>query len=152
VEGDGNNLKAEANIARLLGAWRRRGRPVFHVRHQSTFPFAIPAGPSGHDFKSEVAPIAGGAVIPKQTNSAFIGADLQERLRQQDDATLVIAGVITNNSVEAMVAMAGNLGFETYLVEDACFTFGRSDFRGHKRSVDAARAMSLANMAGEYCP
>jgi nicotinamidase-related amidase len=69
-------------------------------------------------------------VIPKQTNSAFIGTDLQERLRRQDNATLVIAGVITNNSVEATVRMADNLGFETYLVEDACFTLAVAIFEG----------------------
>jgi hypothetical protein len=47
--------------------------------------------------------------------------------------------------------MAGNLGFDTYLVEDATFTFGRKDWRGTWRTADEVHAMSLANLDGEYC-
>jgi nicotinamidase-related amidase len=64
---------------------------------------------------------------------------------------LVIVGVSTNNSVEATARMAGNLGFETYVVSDACFTFARRDFHGRLRTADEVHAMSLANLAGEYC-
>ena len=46
---------------------------------------------------------------------------------------------------------AGNLGFDTYLVEDATFTFGRKDWRGTWRTADEVHAMSLANLDGEYC-
>jgi len=62
-----------------------------------------------------------------------------------------VGGVITNNSVEATVRMAGNLGFKTYLVEDATFTFGRHDWTGQFRSAAEVHAMSLANLDGEYC-
>lgn len=47
--------------------------------------------------------------------------------------------------------MADNLGFETQLVADACFTFGRKDWNGVMRSADEVHAMSLANLDGEYC-
>jgi nicotinamidase-related amidase len=90
-------------------------------------------------------------VIGKQTNSAFIGTDLEARLRGAGIGALVVAGVVTNNCVEATVRMAGNLGFETYLVEDATFTFGRTDWHGVFRGADEVHAMSLANLDGEYC-
>ena len=96
-------------------------------------------------------PLPGESVIAKQTNSAFIGTDLEARLRAQDIRHLVVAGVITNNSVEATVRMAGNLGFNVQLVEDACFTYARRDYRGHLRSAEEVHAMSLANLDGEYC-
>jgi len=67
-------------------------------------------------------------VVPKTTNSAFIGTDLEAYLRRIAVHRLVVVGVATNNSVEATVRMAGNLGFDTYLVEDCCFTFARRDF------------------------
>ena len=47
--------------------------------------------------------------------------------------------------------MAGNLGFATWLVEDAVFTFGRNDWNGVDRSAEEVHAMSLANLHGEYC-
>ena len=87
----------------------------------------------------------------KRTNSAFIGTDLESRLRKAKQTLLVVAGVITNNSVEATVRMAGNLGFHTLLVEDATFTFGRKDWHGNWRNADEVHAMSLANLDGEYC-
>ncbi len=95
-----------------------------------------------------MTPLAGETVIDKQTNNAFIGTDLETRLHRE---ALVVAGVITNNSIEATVRMAGNLGIPTWLVEDACFTFGRKDWNGTFRSAQEVHAMSLANLAGEYC-
>ena len=47
--------------------------------------------------------------------------------------------------------MAGNLGFDTYLVADGCFTFGRADWNGTPRSAEDVHAMSLANLSGAYC-
>jgi nicotinamidase-related amidase len=152
AEGPRNNPNAEANIARLLAAWRQDGRPVIHIRHDSTFPqSSYRPGQRGNDFKDVVRPEPGETVMAKQTNSAFIGTDLERHLREAGVGALLIAGAITNNSVEATVRMAGNLGFDTCLVEDACFTFARRDFRGRLRGADEVHAMSLANLAGEYC-
>ena len=47
--------------------------------------------------------------------------------------------------------MAGNLGFDTWLVEDATFTFGRRDWHGLWRTAEEVHAMSVANLDGEYC-
>jgi nicotinamidase-related amidase len=150
--GTRNNPSAEALIGRLLGRWRRRGWPVWHVRHDSTSPTShYRPGQPGNDFKPEVAPLAGEPVIGKCTNSAFIGTVLGARLRTGGHQALVVVGVITNNSVEATVRMAGNLGLATYLVADGCFTFGRSDWHGTPRSAEEVHAMSLANLDGEYC-
>jgi nicotinamidase-related amidase len=150
--GERNNPNAERQVGRLLTHWRAQGWPVWHVRHDSTDSTShYRPGQPGHEFKPETAPIAGESVIPKQTNSAFIGTDLEERLRANGLHTLVVAGAITNNSVEATVRMAGNLGFQTWLVADGCFTFARSDWNGSPRSAEDVHAMSLANLDTEYC-
>ncbi|HEY0940347.1 MAG TPA: cysteine hydrolase family protein [Steroidobacter sp.] len=152
AEGPRNNPDAEQNIGRLLAAWRRHHRPIIHIRHDSTFPTsAYRPGQPGNEFKDEVAPQAGELVIPKRTNSAFIGTNLESHLRASGIETLVITGVSTNNSVEATVRMAGNLGFATYLVADACFTFARRDFHGRLRTAEEVHSMSLANLHDEYC-
>jgi nicotinamidase-related amidase len=147
-----NNPQAEANIARLLEAWRATKRPVIHIRHDSPEPHSTyRPGQIGHQFKDVALPHEGEPVIGKHKTNAFIGTELENRLRSAGHATLIIAGVITNNSVEATVRMAGDLGFETYLVADACFTFARKDWDGRLRSAEEVHAMSLANLSGEYC-
>ena len=150
--GQRNNLDAERNMAALLLAWRTSERPVYHIRHDSTEPAShYRPGQPGHEFKPEVQPLPGETVIAKRTNSAFIGTGLEARLRAARQTVLVIAGVITNKSVEATVRMAGNLGFNTFLVEDGCFTFAREDWAGKPWSAAEVHAMSLANLDGEYC-
>ena len=139
-------------MAALLHAWRSSQRPVYHVRHDSTEPAShYRPGQPGNEFKPEVRPLSGETVIAKRTNSAFIGTDLEARLRAAGQSVLVVVGVITNNSVETTVRMAGNLGFETFLVEDGCFTFARKDWTGKLRPAAEVHAMSLANLDGEYC-
>jgi nicotinamidase-related amidase len=152
TEGPRNNPDAEDNVASLLRHWRETGRPIIHIRHDSREPkSAYRPGQPGNDFKPEAMPLPGETVIAKQTNSAFISTDLEAQLRARGVRDLVVAGVITNNSVEATVRMAGNLGFTVHLAEDACFTYARRDYRGHLRSAEEVHAMSLANLDGEYC-
>lgn len=150
--GPRNNPDAEDNMAAILAAWRHSGRKVFHVKHESVEPGSTyRPGYPGCDFKPCVAPAPGEAVVVKHVHSAFVGTGLEQTLRAAGAACLVVCGVITNNSVEATVRMAGNLDFETYLVEDAAFTFARPDYAGRLRSAAEVHAMSLANLAGEYC-
>ena len=147
-----NNPDAERTVARLLAHWRARGWPVWHVRHDSTEAAShYRPGQPLHAFKREAEPYPGEPVIAKRVNSAFIGTDLEQHLREAGHESLVVAGVITNNSVEATVRMAGNLGFQTWLVADACFTFGRKDWNGDFRTAEEVHALSLANLDGEYC-
>ena len=150
--GDRNNLGAEQNITDLLQAWRQRQAPIFHIRHDSNEPnSAYRPGQVGNDFKDFAAPHPGEPVIAKQTNSAFVGTALEATLKAAGHTSLVVCGVITNNSVEATVRTAGNLGFQTFLVEDGCYTFARKDWQGRLRSAEEVHAMSLANLDGEYC-
>lgn len=146
-----NNPQAEENIGHLLAAWRRTRRPVIHVRHLSREPeSSYRPRQEGCEFKEVVLPLAGEMVITKHTNSAFIGTELEDVLRQRNIGTLVICGVITNNSVETTARMAGNLGYQTYVVSDATATFDKVDFDGQLRSAEEVHALSLANLQGEY--
>ena len=122
------------------------------MRHDSTEARShYRPGQKLHAFKPEALPLAGEIVMAKTTNSAFIGTGLEQMLRQAGHSALVIAGVSTSNSVESTIRMVGNLGFDTWLVEDACFTFARRDWNGALRNAEEVHAMSLANLDGEYC-
>lgn len=147
-----NNPDAEDKVAELLDRWRIQGSPVIHIRHDSKEANShYRPGQKGYQFKPEAMPLEGEIVISKTTNSAFVGTELDSLLKAGNHDSLVITGVITNNSIEATVRHAGNLGYSVYLVEDACFTFGKKDWNGIFRSADEVHAMSLANLDGEYC-
>ena len=146
-----NNPQAEAVAARLLAAWRESGRPVIHAQHLSREPQSpYRPGQPGVEFKPALRPHRGEFVVQKATNSAFVDTGLEALLRQQGIDTLVVAGVITNNSVEATVRTAGNLGYRTYLVADATATVDKRDLTGRLWFAEEVQALSLANIHGEY--
>jgi nicotinamidase-related amidase len=64
---------------------------------------------------------------------------------------LVIVGFFTNMCVETTTRMAGNLGFDTYLVHDACATTNRVGLDGTDRDPELVHDMTIANLHGEFC-
>ena len=146
-----NNVNAEHKIASLLKIWRKHTLPIVHVQHCSKN-VESPYYPNqaGHDFKDEVQPLEGEVVIQKEETSAFIKTDLESHLHANNYDTLVITGVITNNSVEATARMAGNLGFKTVVVSDATATFEKKDLQGKLHPAKTIHSISLANLQGEY--
>lgn len=151
IWGRRNNPLAEANIVRLLEAWRDQQWPIIHVQHQSRFAGSPlhPANP-GYALKAQVRPLPGETLITKQVNSAFIGTSLETLLRQRHITTLVVTGLTTNHCVETTVRMAGNLGFLTYLVSDATATFDRMGPDGRLHRAEDIHTISLTSIHGEF--
>jgi hypothetical protein len=48
----------------------------------------------------------------------------------------------------ATARIAGNLGFDTYVVSDAAATFDKVDLIGNLRTAEEIRTLSLANLRG----
>ncbi|MEP7452955.1 cysteine hydrolase family protein [Phyllobacterium sp. SB3] len=143
--------EAEARIAELLSAWRERRLPVVHIRHDSTDPVSpYRPGTDGNDFKQEVAPQIGEPVVDKRTNSAFIGTDLMDVLDELQVRSLVVTGVLLENSVDATVRMAAGLGFEVIIPEDAVASIDREDYRGKRWAAEDVHALALSVLEGEY--
>jgi len=146
-----NNPGAEDRIAQLLAAWRAAGQPVVCVRHISRSPDSVFApGQPGATFQERFLPLAHEHVVEKNVPDAFVNSGLERWLHARGIRQLVIAGVSTNNSVEASARSAGNLGFDTVVVADACFTFDQRDFGGTLRSAEEVHLMALANLQGDY--
>ncbi|PYE87421.1 cysteine hydrolase family protein [Phyllobacterium leguminum] len=142
---------AEAAIAQLLAAWRERRLPVIHIRHDSTDPDSpYRPGTSGNEFKAEVAPQPGEPVVDKRTNNAFIGTDLMDVLDELQIGSLVVTGVLLENSVDATVRMAANLGFEVTIAEDAVASVNRTDHNGKTWAAEDVHALTLSILDGEY--
>jgi nicotinamidase-related amidase len=149
--GPRNNPGAEDNIARLIERWRAEGLPLIHVRHDSAEPGSPYApGSPAHRFKACATPLEGERVVSKSANSAFIRPDLDAALDEIGATTLVICGVLTSNSVEATARHAGNLGYRTFVVSDACWTVDKVDLRGQRWAAEDVHALSLAHLHGEY--
>ena len=146
-----NNPQAEDRIVDLLGFWRRSGRPVIHVQHLSREPDSVfwPEQ-EGVEFQQRFLPQDAEWLIQKQVPDAFCASGLAARLREAGVGQLIIVGVATNNSVESTARSAGNLGFDTWVAEDACFTFDKADYFGTLRTAEEVHGMSLGNLQGEY--
>jgi len=146
-----NNPDAERNIASLLAAWRASKRPVFFVRHDSRFT-GSPLHPSspGNAIKDVVAPLPSEAVIGKNVNSAFIGTDLEARMRRARVDQAVVVGLTTAHCVSTTARMAGNLGFDTVVVSDAAAAFEWKGHDGRTVSPDDVHYHALASIHGEF--
>ncbi len=147
-----NNPDAEAVMADLLAAWRVAGRTVAFTRHDSReadspLKFSLPTGAQKPGFE----PADGDIVVSKDVNSGFVGTSLEVDLRRRGIDRLVIAGFFTNFCVETTTRMAGNLGFDTYLVHDGCATTNRVGPDGVDHAPDLVHQMSVANLHGEFC-
>jgi len=146
-----NNPDAERNVAAALAAWRERGAPVIHVRHASTAPEGLfVPGTASFEFKPEAAPLEGEPVITKNVNSAFIGTDLEERLRGEGVEAVALVGLVTDHCVSTTARMAGNLGFETWVLADATATHDRRGPDGETIAADVMHRTALASLDGEF--
>ena len=149
--GNRNNPDAESNMARLLENWRANQRPIFHVQHMSTRETS-PLHPdnTGNAIKSIVAPQGDEPVIQKTVNCDFIGTEMESRLRDADIQSLVIIGLTTNHCVSASARMAGDMGFKTYVVDDATAAHDTTSYDGIVHPAETVHTIALASLHHEF--
>jgi len=149
--GDRNNPEAEQNAGKLLAFWRKMRLPVFHAKHCSSNPNSrLAEGQPGNEFQDVVAPIDDEVIIKKNVNSAFIGTDLKQQLDVARITKLVIVGLTTDHCVSTSVRMAGNFGYDTYVVDDATATFCKSGINGQFFSAGIIHETALASLNDEF--
>jgi nicotinamidase-related amidase len=151
-DGHRNNPQSEDRIAELLAAFRGAGRPVyftFHDSREAASPLKI--AQDGGKPIAGLEPLPGEPVIVKNVNSAFGGTGLVLDLQRARISRLVVCGYFTNMCVETSVRAAGNMGYDTYLIPDACACGNRRGPGGENFSAEQVHAMSVANLHGEFC-
>lgn len=149
--GQRNNVNAEENAAEILNLWRQNNLPVFHIQHCSSNPNSLlNENNAGNEFKDVVKPNEGEIVIKKNVNSAFIGTNLKEQLDNAKITTLVIAGLTTDHCVSTTTRMAGNFGFDTFIVSDATATFNKKGVDGQNFSAELIHETALASLNDEF--
>jgi nicotinamidase-related amidase len=149
--GQRNNPDAEEKASELLALWREYYLPVFHIKHCSSNPQSLlHETNAGNDFKDLIKPVNNEPIIKKNVNSAFIGTNLKEQLDHSGITKLVIAGLTTDHCVSTTTRMAGNLGFDTFLVADATATFNKKGLEGENYSAELIHATALASLNEEF--
>lgn len=149
--GQRNNLNAEDNSGKLLNFWRDNNLPIFHIQHCSRNPNGLHAeGSIGNEFKDVVKPHSGETIIKKGVNSAFIGTDLKAQLDKDNLTKVVIIGLTTDHCVSTTTRMAGNYGYDTYIVSDATATFCKRGADGQFFSAELIHDTALASLNGEF--
>ena len=149
--GQRNNPNAEENASELLKLWRENHLPVFHIKHCSTNPASLlHETNAGNEFKDLVKPIKNEFVITKNVNSAFIGTSLKEQLDKANITKLVVVGLTTDHCISTTVRMAGNFGFDTFIVADATATFNKKGLGGQIYSAELIHETALASLNVEF--
>lgn len=146
------NTDADQNGRTLLGAWRKAGRTIVHVRHDSVVPGSS-LGPAheGSRFRPGFEPLEGERVVSKSVNSAFIGTDLDLHLRRIGAKSIITFGIATDMCVSTTVRMGANMGWPMILVEDACDCFDLPKGDGTIIPARQIHEAHVATLGFEFC-
>ncbi|WP_077960334.1 cysteine hydrolase family protein [Ensifer adhaerens] len=145
------NDAVDRNGLALLAAWRASGRPVIHVRHDSVEDGSTLAlGSPGNAFRPGFGPEGTEPLVTKGVNAAFIGTDLDLRLRRLGVDTVVAFGISTDMCVSTSVRVGANLGYRMILVEDACDCFDQADGEGGVISARDIHRAHVATLRAEF--
>ncbi|HWP28268.1 MAG TPA: isochorismatase family cysteine hydrolase [Chloroflexota bacterium] len=130
------------NVARLQAFFRAHRLPIVYTRlglltadgrelaswswHAAAqrvagdIPPRYPPGAPERELWPSLAPRPDELVLDKSTLSPFNSTMLDQYLRNMGVENLVIAGVLTDAAVETTARSAGDRGYNTIVVEDAC--------------------------------
>lgn len=89
-------------------------------------------------------------MVRKNVSSAFIGTDLEQRLRAAQQNTLVVVGMMAEYCVNTTARMAENLGFHVFVVADATAAWEHKSLDGALISADETYRVVMATLHNEF--
>ena len=145
------SARPDGAASRLLDAWRRSGGAIIHVRHDSVEPLSVfaPSHP-GNELREGFAPQTGEGLVVKSVNSAFIGTDLDLRLRRLGVEAIVALGMSTDMCLSTAVRMGANMGYRMVVAADACAAYDQPGLDGLLIPAAQIHAVHLATLANEF--
>ncbi len=142
---------AAERASELLAHFRASGEPIVHVQHVSDAPDAtfMRPGTRGVEINEAVAPLADEPVLLKGSPNAFLGTELEQRIRDASVDEVVVVGMMTSMCVDSTVRAAADLGFSVTVASDACaapdLSFGDARIAG-----DVVHAAFLAALSDGF--
>jgi nicotinamidase-related amidase len=116
-------------IAALLAGFRALGAPVLFSRHGHPdgepgifgrfYRDYLRRGEADWALLPDLAPLAGETILEKSSYDAFLGTDLEARLRAAGASQLLLCGVQTHLCCDTTARAAFCRGFEVHLPVDA---------------------------------
>lgn len=138
----GLETRPETDPPTLLERMRRRGGDPEIER------VICRAGDRGADFYGPL-PEPGELVVRKPRYSAFVGTDLDARLRARGVDTLVVCGLTTECCVDSTVRDAFHHDYHVFVAADACAAYERDLHEGALKSLSLSFALLLETAEAE---
>ena len=146
-----NPLEAASQARKVMDAFRAKGLPVIHFRHETIRPGAdfLLADTPGNEIHALVQPEPGETVYPKHFPNCFRETPLLAHLREAGIQDLVLVGMMTFMCVHATARAASDLGFRCIVLHDA--TAARAiTFNGLTVPAAQVQAAFHGALAGAY--
>ena len=152
ILGKRNNPQAENNISKILKNFRKENKEIIHIQHLSIDEKGILFTNEDREFLKSLEPLPNETIFQKNVNSAFIGTNLENYLRNKSIDKLIVVGMTLPHCVSTTVRMASNLGFKVILIEDATITFEMKDYFSDKLlSADEIHKYHISALNEEFC-
>lgn len=145
------SLEASTKAQSVLQAYREKKSPIVHVQHISTHPDAAYFLPctKGAEFHPSVQPVKGETIIKKHYPNSFKDTGLLNHLIKNQINHLVICGMMTQQTIDATVRAAHDLGFSVTVLHDACAAH-QLEFNHMTIDTQSVHHAFLAALEGMY--
>lgn len=117
-----NNPAFEANVLRLIGAFRAAGEPIIYFLHSDEDEHFSVDSPH-YRLMDFLAPRAHEPILHKTSRNCFTSTNLLQHLLRLHVGRVTIAGIQTEQCCETTARIAADLGFEVDFVTEATLTF-----------------------------
>ena len=146
-----NNRDFEANVARLIAAYRAAGLPVIYFLHTDDDP-GFETTSKHFKLMDFIDPKPDEPVLHKHTRNVFTSTRLPELLLEKGVRRLVITGIQMEQCCETSARVAADLGYSVDFVIDGTMTFPiqNRDQPSQELGVDAIRERTEYVLRGRF--
>jgi nicotinamidase-related amidase len=146
-----DGMQALKNTRRLIEFADQSRIAVYHVQHVAPVGSAVFAlEGEGVKFHPLMQPRAGDVVVQKSNVSAFVGTDLDARLKKAKVKTLIISGLMTHACVAGAARDAAPAGYNVVVASDAAATRAITRVGGQTVSKDELHRAALAEIEDTF--